>query len=109
MKEDDTLKEMAANEHEVLLSTINSMHGMTKPMVDQAAAMMIQNMQSFLHRNEQVLTIAIAKASAMMLNDNTAEAGQKALGAYAKMLNDLSKYSTDICISANKIITDFKG
>lgn len=94
---------------EVLQPTVTPITGMAKPMADQAAAMMIQDMQSFLQGNEQVLTIAIAKAAALMLDPETEETGEKALNAYAAFLGKLSDYSGKIGKSAAGIASDFQG
>lgn len=94
---------------QVLQPEVTPITGMAKPLADQAAAMMIQDMQSFLQGNEQVLTIAIAKAAAMMLNEATAPTGKEALQEYAEFLTKLAGYSTIIGTSATKIASEFQG
>lgn len=94
---------------EVLQPDVTPITGMAKPMADQAAAMMIQDTQSFLQSNEQVLTIAIAKAAALMLNEATAATGQAALTAYATFLTSLATYSGTVGSTATAIASEFQG
>ena len=96
---------------EVLSPNVTPMIGSSKPLADQAAAMMIQDTQSFLQSNEQVLTIAIAKAAAMMLSPDplTAEAGQNALNAYSIFLTSLATYSGTVGATATTIAANFQG
>lgn len=94
---------------EVLQPEVTPITGMAKPLADQAAAMMIQDTQSFLQSNEQVLTIAIAKAAALMLNEATAATGQAALQEYATFLTSLSTYSAAVGTTATAIASEFQG
>jgi hypothetical protein len=93
---------------QVLKPDVTPISGLSKPLVDQAAAMMIQDAQSFLQGNEQMFTIAIAKAAAMVLNPATSETGTAALNAYALFLGKLAVFSTEIGTSATKIASGFK-
>lgn len=93
---------------EVLQPVVTPITGLAKPMADQAAAMMIQDMQSFLQGTEQVLTIAIAKAAALMLDEKTIPAGTAALAAYTGVLTELTTFSTAVGLSATTIASGFK-
>lgn len=92
----------------VLQPEVTPITGLAKPLVDQAAAMMIQDAQSFLQGNEQMFTIAIAKAAAMVLNPATAETGTAALTTYAGFLKGLATFSTQIGTAATGIASGFK-
>lgn len=94
---------------EVLQPQVTPITGMAKPLADQAAAMMIQDTQSFLQGNEQVLTIAIAQAAALMLNETTAATGKAALEEYAKFLGELATYSAQVGTTASGIASSFQG
>lgn len=94
--------------NEVLTPSVTPIVGTAKPLVDQAAAMMIQDAQSFLHGNEQILTVALAKASAMALDPATAATGNAALVSLTALLEKLPVFSTAVGVSATAIVSGFK-
>lgn len=97
---------------EVLNQTVTPITGMSKPLVDQAAAMMVQDMQSFLQGNEQILTVATAKALAYSLDASDPAkqaAGLATLTAINGVMVSLTTYSTGIGTAAAAIASEFNG
>lgn len=80
---------------------------LAKPLADQAAAMMVQDMRSFLQGTEQILTIAIAKALAEVVQSDGAR-GTTALETCKKFLKDLPDFAKGIGSAASEITNDFK-
>ena len=94
--------------NQVLKPDAKPMSGIAKPMADQAAAMMIQDMRSFLQGTEQVLTIAIARALNKVVETDGAD-GSKALAICEELLTKkLPEFATAIGDSATKISKDFE-
>lgn len=91
----------------VLNPTATSMANTSKPMVDQAAGMMIQDARAFLQSNEQIMTAAMAKAAAMMLVPATSAEGATAMAALTAALTTLAAFSATVGTTAAGIITDF--
>lgn len=81
--------------------------GTENPMIDQAAGMMVQDMQSFLQGSEQIMMVAIAKAAKMATSPDTAQNGPgiAALAAFQTFMPLLPQFATDIGESANDIIS----
>ncbi len=92
---------------QVLRPKAEPMSGTAKPLADQAAAMIDQDMRSFLQGTEQVLTIAIAKALAKITETDGAE-GAKALEQCERLLTKLPKFASKIGKSAAAISKEFK-
>lgn len=94
---------------EVLQNGSVGLNGTAKPMADQAAAMMLEDMRSFLQGSEQIMTIALGKATAMALSPDpaTAEAGNKALTSITGVLNTLPTFASSIGQSATDIAKNF--
>ena len=91
----------------VLQPDVQPMQATAKLMADQAAAMMIQDMRSFLQGNEQVLTLAISKAIAMILAGDPQ--GEKALKQIEGFMEKLPAFATSIGTAASGIVTEFNG
>ena len=81
--------------------------GIAKPIADQAAAMMVQDMRTFLQGTEQILTIAIARALAEVVQSDGAR-GTIALETCKKFLKDLPDFAKGIGSAASEITNDFK-
>ncbi len=94
-------------ETHVLQPDVKPMQGTAKLMADQAAAMMIQDMRSFLQGNEQFLTLAAAKAIAMILEGNPN--GEIALTQIEGFMDKLPLYATAIGTAASGIVSGFEG
>ncbi len=92
---------------QVLKPDANPMSVGAKQIADQAAAMMVQDMRSFLQGNEQVLTIAIARSLNKVVESDGAD-GSKALAICEELLLKLPKFAEAIGASAGSIITEFK-
>lgn len=94
---------------EVLNPSVTPIEGTAKPLADQAAAMMIQDARTFLQGNEQVLTVAIAKATQMALNPtpNISKVGNEALQSLGTVLDKLTDFSTKVGTSAASISSEF--
>ena len=97
--------------NEVLNPSVTPIKGTAKPMVDQAAAMMVQDAQSFLHGNEQILTVALAKAAGMATNEDPviAAIGVTAMASITTTLETLPTFSTAVGASAATIISGFES
>lgn len=97
---------------EVLNATITPMNGMAKPMVNQAAAMMVQDVQTFLQGNEQILTVAIAKAISYTLDSSDPAkqaAGTATIGIITGLLTSLNEFSASVGETATTIASEFNG
>ncbi len=94
---------------QVLQPDVKPMGATAKVVADQAAAMMLQDVRSYLQSNEQVLTIATAKAIAMIMSQNPQEqqAGTKALEAIAQVQTSLPVFASAITTTAVEITTSF--
>lgn len=77
-----------------------------KALADQAAAMMIQDMRSYLQSTEMVLIPATAKAIAQILNDEPS--GAVALAAIETLMEKLPAYATGIAEAAGNVTKDFE-
>lgn len=80
---------------------------LAKPIADQAAAMMVEDMRSFLQGSEQILMVALAKASALMLIQPTQETGITAMGKLQELMQELPKFAKDIVDEATAISKEF--
>jgi hypothetical protein len=80
---------------------------LAKPMADQAAGMMVQDLSTFLHGTEQIMMVAIAKAAAMMLIPPTQETGIKAMKHLQELMLDLPKFAKGIGDEAAAISKEF--
>jgi hypothetical protein len=74
---------------------------------DQSAAMMIEDMRTFVQGNEQVLMIAIAKCLAQIVETDGAK-GTMALTQCEDFMTYLTTYVTKIGAAAGGISADFK-
>ncbi|MGB5687348.1 MAG: hypothetical protein WBM35_16180 [Candidatus Electrothrix sp.] len=80
---------------------------LAKPLADQAAAMMLQDMRSYLQSSEQILASAMAKALEQMLSSDGAK-GSKTLEQCEKLMVKLPEYAAKIASTAGKIPAEFK-
>ncbi|WDE08824.1 hypothetical protein SG34_033570 [Thalassomonas viridans] len=94
---------------QVLQPDIKPIQGTAKPMVDQAAAMMVQDMRSFIQSNEQMMTIALAKAAKLATNELTVKEGKTAIETITSAIGQLPAYATAIGSAASQIVNDFNG
>jgi tellurite resistance protein len=92
---------------QVLNQTVTPMTGSAKPLADQAAAMMIQDMRSFLQGTEQMMFMAISKAAAQVLKTDGLE-GKNALNIFKEVLKDLPEFAEKIGGAAALISKEFK-
>ena len=94
---------------QVLKPEVKPITGTAKTMADQAAAMMIEDMRSFLQGTEQILTAALAKAAAQALNPDPtiAATGQAALASLSTVLGDLPVFAQGIGDAATTIAYRF--
>jgi hypothetical protein len=74
-------------------------------LADSAAAMMLQDMRSYLQSTEMVLVPVTAAAFAAMLADDPA--GQATLNGIEKMLGILTTFSANVITNAAAIQSDF--
>ena len=74
-------------------------------LADSAAAMMLQDMRSYLQSTEMVLVPVTAAAFAAILADDPA--GEKALSGIDKMLGYLTAFSSKVITNAATIEKDF--
>ena len=77
-----------------------------KTLADQAAAMMIQDMRTYLQSIEMVMVPATAEAIALILAGNPN--GETALTAIEKFMGTLPGYATGIATAAGSVTTDFE-
>ncbi len=96
---------------QVLSPEVKPIEGTSKVMVDQAAAMMVQDMETFVQGTEQVMMLAIAKASEMVASEDPIKqaAGIAALTEFQNFLLTLPVYATAIGTSASSIVSGFPG
>lgn len=92
---------------QVLQSVSKPIDGGSKMIADQAAALMVEDMRSFLQGCEQILTVAMAKAAALATNQATVAEGTVAIQSVITAMAALPTYATKIAGSAGSIITAF--
>lgn len=81
-----------------------------KAIADQSAAMMVQDMRSFLQANQQVITIGLGKAIALSVNSkdpSLQKGGIEAIGALERLLMTMPQFAKSIETIANSILTEF--
>ena len=78
-----------------------------KPIADQAAAMMVQDLRSFLQGTEQILMVALAKAAALTLAEPTQETGTQAIQDLTKIMTELPKFVKGIGTEASTLASNF--
>lgn len=93
---------------EVLQPNGTPIKGTAKPMADQSAAMLIEDMRSFMQGNEQVMSIAIAKATKMLLDKEDPQ-GTILNILTTQVLPNLANFATTIGISASGIVSGFES
>jgi hypothetical protein len=92
---------------QVLHPVSKPMDGGSKMIADQAAALMVEDMRSFLQGCEQILTVAMAKAAALATNPATVSEGTVAIQSVTTAMAALPTYATNIAGSAGSIIGAF--
>lgn len=92
---------------QVLKPSSEPLTGTAKPLADQAAAMMLQDVRGFLQGTEQLLTIAIAKALADIEKTNGLK-GTVALEKCESLMKTLPTFASDVNKSAVGISKEFK-
>ena len=96
---------------QVLQPDVKPMTGMAKPLVDQAAAMMIQDVGSYLQANEQILIMATAKALALIMSEDPLKqkAGAAGMTAITTLQAELPVFAAAIGTTATAIAAEFEG
>ncbi len=94
---------------QVLQPVSKPMDGGSKMIADQAAALMVEDMRSFLQGCEQILTVAMAKAAALATNPATVSEGTVAIQSVTTAMAALPTYATNIAGSAGSIISAFSA
>ncbi len=92
----------------VLQPDVKPINATAKMLADQAAAMLIQDARSYLQGNEQILTMATAKALALILSGEIAK-GTAAMAAITTLQVALPTFAAAIGTTATAIATEFKG
>ncbi len=92
---------------EVLAPPKTDLMNMAKPIADQAAAMMIQDMRGFLQGTEQILTVAIARALNQIL-ESDGLIGTTALNKCEELMTKLPVFASEISESAIQITKEFE-
>ncbi|MCY4045409.1 MAG: hypothetical protein OXE99_10040 [Cellvibrionales bacterium] len=95
--------------NQVLQPDVKPIQGTAKPMADQSAAMMLEDMRSFLQSNEQVMLVAIAQAAKLATNPETVEEGAIAMNTITSALEKLPTYAESIGDAASHIVNTFNG
>ncbi len=98
-------------EAQVLQPEVDPIASSAKAMANQAAAMMVQDVASFVKGNEQVITVGIAQAIAMIMSQEKPkqEAGAAALAALETVMTKLPTFAQSIGKTAGGIISDFSS
>lgn len=89
-------------------NSIQRLDGISQPLADQSAAMMIEDMRSFMQGAQQMITVAIAKATAMTLNETTAKTGKDALNSIESLMEKITKYGENVNDLASNIVNNFE-
>lgn len=76
---------------------------------EQAAALMVEDMRSFLQGCEQILTIAMAQAAKLATNEATVAQGTVAITSVTQAMAALPTYATNIATSAGCIVSAFSS
>lgn len=92
---------------EVLSPTSSPMSNTANLIADQSAAMMIEDMRSFVQGNEQVLAIAISRCLDQIIKTDGLE-GTVALEQCTKFMTELTVFATAMGTAAGGISSDFK-
>jgi hypothetical protein len=78
-------------------------------MAHQTAALMLEDMRSFLQGSEQLLLIALAKAAQLATAEKTSDQGKVALGSVTEALQGLTLFAREITTAAHSVATAFDG
>ena len=81
--------------------------GTLKPMADQAAAMMVEDTRTFMQGMEQILTMAFAKASSMVL-EGEQEQGAAAIATFTALMQNLPVFAQRVGQVASNITATFE-
>lgn len=76
-------------------------------MANQTAALMLEDMRSFLQGSEQLLLVALAKAAQLATEEKTADQGKVALGSVTEALQGLTLFAREITAAAHSVATAF--
>ena len=76
---------------------------------EQAAAMMMGDLRTYLQGSEQIVLAASAQAMKLLLDPATQETGTAALKALSTWQGDLTTYASNLVEQANTIRTDFSS
>jgi hypothetical protein len=76
-------------------------------MANQTAALMLEDMRSFLQGSEQLLLIALAKAAQLATEEKTSDQGKIALGSVTEALQGLTLFAREITAAAYSVATAF--
>ncbi len=90
---------------QVLQPDVKPIMGTSKVMADQAAAMMIQDVETFLQGNEQMMTVAAGAAIALVLAGD--ENGEKTLTQLGNWLVTINTYAAGVGVTATEIAATF--
>ncbi|MEL6142431.1 MAG: hypothetical protein AAFU67_12510 [Bacteroidota bacterium] len=91
----------------VLQPDVKPIQGTSKTMADQAAAMLIQDMRSFMQGSEQIITVGMAKSIALMLDPATEQIGNNGLQQLENLLTKLPEFAAKMGSTATKIANEF--
>lgn len=81
--------------------------GAVRLMAHQTAALMLEDMRSFLQGSEQMLLLALAKAAQLATQEKTAEQGKVALTSVTEALQGLTLFAREISSAASSVATVF--
>ena len=76
-------------------------------MANQTAALMLEDMRSFLQGSEQLLLVALAKAAQLATQEKTTDQGKVALNAVTDALQALTTFAREMTAAAGSVSAAF--
>lgn len=95
-------------DNRVLDAKVKNYLGTGKPIVDQSAALMVEDTRAFVQGMEQVFMMAMSKATSMLLDAKTMKTGAEAMGYIQSAMKFLPAYTVQMGESAAEVVNNWE-
>lgn len=104
-----TVEQMQAVYQHLIQANPQLASAASRLMANQTAALMLEDMRSFLQGSEQLLLVALAKAAQLATEEQTVDQGKVALNAVTDALQSLTSFAREMTTAAASVATAFDG